>query len=79
MKLFNLMDPAQIPLSPPPPGVTSNFVNPVSQATAIKVISTICMLFVFVSFAMRIYVRLWIKRTLQKDDCKTFHPSLIIH
>lgn len=30
------------------------------------------MVFVLVSFTMRLYARLWIARTFQKDDCKTF-------
>ena len=78
MNLFDLMDPAHIPLLPPPAGVISNFVNPVSQAKAIKAVSIICMVFVSVTFAMRMYARLWIKRTFQKDDCKTFQPLSII-
>ena len=72
MNVSDVMDSTHIPLSPPPPGVTSNFVNPVSQARVMEIVSIICMVFVFVSFAMRSYARFWITRTFQKDDGKTF-------
>lgn len=64
------MDLTQFPTLAPPHGVSSNFLNPVSQAKAIKGITTVCLVLMSLSFAMRIYSRLWIKRTLRIDDCE---------
>lgn len=62
------MDLTQIPALAPPDGVSSNFVNPVSQAKAIKITTTTCLVFMSLSFIMRMYSRLWIKRTFRADD-----------
>ena len=78
MNVFDVMDSTHIPLSSPPSGVTSNFVNPVSQARMVEIVSIICTVVVFISFVMRVYARLWITRTFQKDDGKTF-PLLFDH
>lgn len=69
----------QIPTSAPPHGVSSNFRNPVSQAKAIKGITTILMVLMSLSFVMRMYSRLWIKRTFKMDDCKSFPIIFGIH
>lgn len=62
------MDLTQIPTVAPPQGVSSNFRDPVSQAKAIKIISALCMTLMSLSFVMRLYSRLWIKRTFKTDD-----------
>lgn len=63
------MDLTQIPTLAPPHGISSNFLNPVSQGKAIKIISIICMILMSLSCVMRMYSRLWIKRTFKTDDC----------
>lgn len=64
------MDLSRIPTIPPPPGVTSNFLHPHSNAKALRSITTTCIVFMFLSFIMRMYSRIWIKRTFQIDDCE---------
>lgn len=66
------MDLSQIPSVAPPPGVSSNFLHPVSQAKEIKIVTTICMALMFLSFVMRSYARFWIKRTFKIDDGESF-------
>ena len=78
MNLSNPMDPAHTPLSAPPLGLTSNFINPNSKAKAVKSVIIICMIFVFISFAMRMCARLGIKRTFRKDDGKTYKSCSVI-
>lgn len=71
------MDLSHISILPPPRGVTSNFVNPTSQARAIKIITGICIFLSSLSFVMRLYSRLWIKRTFKIDDSKSFGSNTI--
>lgn len=66
-------NPAIPGLVPPPPGVTPNFTNPLSNQNKIIDVNIAGLVFVLVFFAMRIYTRTFITRSLGWDDCK-FRP-----
>ena len=53
----------------PPPGVTSNFVNPETRGPALVVTSAICITLMVVCVAVRFYTKIHIKKTWGWDDC----------
>lgn len=53
---------ANIPAQAPPPGVTSNFINPPSQRTAIIVLQTV---FLFLSLSA-VSIRVWVRTRIIK-------------
>ena len=56
------------PMLPPPPGVTSNFVNPESRGHLIQAGMYSVLAIMLVSLVLRIYTRLRL-RALGLDDC----------
>lgn len=56
------------PALAPPPGITSNFVNPQSQTLGVIVASTICLVLIIPVFFLRFYTNIWIKGSLKADD-----------
>ncbi|MCJ1465350.1 hypothetical protein MMC07_003968 [Pseudocyphellaria aurata] len=62
------MDPSNIPLGPPPPGVIPNFVNPESRAYETIITVTICLAFMMPFFLLRIYSRVFVTRSVGWDD-----------
>lgn len=66
-----------VPARLPPPGVTSNLIDPVSTAYQQTICNVICVIFVTLFVGMRIYTRIKLVRCVSWDDCK--YPSLLIH
>ncbi|RYP80359.1 hypothetical protein DL769_002508 [Monosporascus sp. CRB-8-3] len=68
------------PMLPPPPGVTSNFINPESRAPMIRagMYPVLCIMLVFV--ILRIYTRARLVRALGSDDylCLLSAATLIV-
>lgn len=62
------MDLTQVPALAPPPGVTSNFVNPESQALMVIIISIFCLVLTTVISFLRFYTNTWIKKVFRADD-----------
>ena len=58
----------QFPALAPPPGITSNFVNPQSQTLGVIIASTICLVLIIPIFFLRFYTNIWIKGSLKADD-----------
>ena len=64
-------DPSSIldqPLSPPPPGVTSNFAHPQSRASAIYTAAGICLPIILIFAALRFYAKATIMKRIRWDD-----------
>lgn len=66
-----------VPALPPPPGHTSNFVNPESLYKWNVLCVTMCLVFTTLVFVPRTYVRLAIKREWILEDC-TFSLAVFI-
>lgn len=64
-----IMDLDQIPAYPPPPGVTSNFKNPVSLAKTLVVVNVVFLSLMTIFVGLRIYTKHCIARKLGWDDC----------
>lgn len=60
-----------IPALPPPPGQVSNFVNPESLWKWNVMTTTLCLFFVTVTFALRTYARLCVRREWLLEDYMT--------
>ena len=58
-----------------PPGVTSNFVNPVSDAYQLIIINVICILLCVLLIGARLYSKTRVTHNLGWDDCK---PSRLL-
>ena len=58
-----------LPALIPPPGVTSDFVNPETRASALVITSTICITLVVLCVAVRFYTKIHIKHAWGLDDC----------
>lgn len=65
-----MVDLSKIPLAKPPPGVTSNFVNPPSLATPVIVVNVILLCLMVPVVVLRVYTRARIVRHVDWDDCK---------
>lgn len=64
-----MMNPlTQLPALPPPAGITSNFVNPQSQASIIVAACTTCLILVTVISLLRFYTNLVVKKSFKADD-----------
>ena len=59
-----------VPALSPPPGVTSNFVNPESQSLVIIIPSIICLVLVTFISSLRFYTNFWIKKSLKAEDSR---------
>jgi len=57
--------------SPPPPGVTPNFVNPDTIAYRIILIAALCPAIAIPIWLLRLYTARFIVCRLHLDDCKT--------
>ncbi|CAF9916812.1 MAG: hypothetical protein ALECFALPRED_010874 [Alectoria fallacina] len=62
------INPAMLPSMAPPPGVDSNFVNPVTLADAIVAVSAITSVLAVIFLSMRLYSTLAITRSASYDD-----------
>lgn len=63
-----------LPGMAPPPGVTSNFVDPQSLQIYNVITLTVCMTISTLFVAMRIYTNARITRSLNWEDCMILHP-----
>lgn len=70
MDYFNV----PIPVAPPPPGVTPDFIHPASRTNVAVAVCTTVLVVTFIFFGVRVYTRLKITPPLGHDDCKL--PSL---
>lgn len=61
-----------IPAMSPPPGKTSNFVDPEYQGTKFIVVNCIFLPLAVLALAVRTWTRVCIVRNFQADDC-TFY------
>lgn len=65
------MDPSKIPLSRPPPGTTSNFVDPPDLTPNVIACHTILLFFTTVCVFIRLYTRKIIQKRVGFDECKS--------
>ena len=68
------------PLSPPPPGVKSNFTHPDSRAYQVYISAGLCLALICVFVSLRFYAKVAIMKNLRWDDCGShflwlFRPS----
>ncbi|KAI1762136.1 hypothetical protein GGR53DRAFT_532907 [Hypoxylon sp. FL1150] len=62
------IDYSQIPLGPPPPGGTSNFIDPPRNSWATKVSVYVTLPLIFIFILLRIYARVRVTRKFDLDD-----------
>ena len=67
---------SHIPAGIPPPGTTPNFENPQTNSRVIVTLSVICLSFMVLISAIRVYSRLWITRSFGWDDGKSAGSNL---
>jgi hypothetical protein len=58
------------PAMPPPPGQTSNFVNPPYTGTKFVVVNSIFLPLAIIGLAVRTWTRVFIVRSFRYDDCE---------
>jgi hypothetical protein len=61
----------QIPGEAPPPGVVPNFANPISNVPLILGLSYFFFAVASICFLLRIWMRVFIVKRWQWDDCKS--------
>lgn len=66
----SLPDFSKIPVSPPPPGVVPNFVNPTNVIGEFTAIAAIGSLITIVVVGLRLYTRAVIVKQIGYEDCK---------
>ncbi|KAJ5934519.1 hypothetical protein N7466_004066 [Penicillium verhagenii] len=57
-----------MPAATPPPGVTANFDNPPSNAYILIIVSTICMVLLYVTMTISLYAKINIRKNMALDD-----------
>ena len=62
------MDQAHTPVSAPPPGMTSNLVNPETTGYVLIIVISICYSLMLPVVALRVYARCWVNRSFALDD-----------
>lgn len=62
---------------PPPPGVTSNFEDPVTLGPIWRATICVSVALAVVSLALRLYTRLYVTRSIGADDCRTLSEHII--
>lgn len=73
-KTTTMSDP-WIPARMPPPGVTSNFIDPVNTGYQQTICNVLCSIFVAIFVGMRIYTRVKLVKCVSWDDCKHSNSS----
>lgn len=62
----------------PPPGVTSNFINPSTRGPALVITSAVCIILMFICVTIRFYTKFYIRKTWGWDDCLCWpRPALM--
>ena len=64
------LDPNTTPSWKPPPGQTSNLRNPYSLQSYLVATSAICLTLLVFSIAARLFVKGYILKKIQLEDCK---------
>ena len=68
---------SKIPAEVPPPGVTSNFVDPESNASIATTISCILLPLLVIVVCLRLYCNIWVVRKFAYSDCNSTRPLLL--
>ncbi|KAH0368598.1 hypothetical protein KCU65_g3807, partial [Aureobasidium melanogenum] len=68
-----------IPARPPPPGVTSNLINPDSTGYQQTICNIICVIFVTIFVSMRIYTRIKLVKCVSWDDYLMILATLVFY
>ena len=68
--MSSLSDILNSPLSAPPKGQTSNFVDPKSEGDVLTVVCSIFLFIMISFFSLRVYAKIFIARKFTWDDCK---------
>ena len=58
------------PLEPPPPGQTSNFIDPKDRGPAITTLCSVFLSLMWVFYLLRLYSKVWIIRGVGWEDGK---------
>lgn len=58
------------PAMPPPPGMTSNFIDPDYCGIRLLVVNCVFLPLAVISFAIRSWTRLFVVRSFRIDDCE---------
>ena len=66
---------AVMPVGPPPPGVTPNFINPPNSGVRFIIFGGVLLPIMLSFFAIRVYCRLRILQHLHLDDCKRYFEA----
>jgi hypothetical protein len=72
---------ASVPALQPPPGVTSNFLNPVKNRIGCRLAVYITLPMAIISLIMRIYTRARVSGGVGADDCKSsfiFYTAILM-
>jgi hypothetical protein len=72
-----MSDQSMIPQRAPPPGMTSNLINPVSTGYQQTTCNILCLVFVTLFVTARIYTRIRLVKCVSWDDCKYFKTDLL--
>ena len=64
------IDLSKIPVMKPPPGMTSNFINPPSIGNTIIIVTVIFVTLMLGFVVVRIYTRGFLNRSFGLDDCE---------
>lgn len=67
-----------IPVSPPPPGVTPNFIDPTSYANALIVVNVVFLVIMLITLTIRIFTKGMLLHSLGWDDCKPPMHSTVL-
>ena len=59
-----------LPAQFPPPGITSDFVHPVTRGKDLIIACTLCISLMTVCVAVRFYTKIFIKHAWGWDDCE---------
>ena len=68
---------AIVPGLTPPPGVTSNFVNPPSQSNITIIVMTVYLVLTTPLVILRMYTRAFVKGPVKWDDCKLQSAAIV--
>lgn len=58
-----------LPALPPPPGISSKFIDPVTRAPAFVITCAVCITLMVICVTVRVYTKLYITKTWGWDDC----------
>lgn len=70
-------DLASMPAARPPSGITANFDNPPSNAYILIIVTTICMVLLYMTMTISLYAKINIRKKMALDDCEML--ALLIH